>query len=212
MSARATYRGDMIRPRRYPFGLPLLAVAVAAVACVGCAPEPADPAAEPTAAASAPAPRATASAPTLLPFPTGPAESTTAIPTDCESLLPESVLAELADVPLNAPGMGGGIRVDSSRVCVWADPAATVTKLIVVIGYAPYREASDTLYVLGRDEGYTCYEPDGGVRCEKVWESATLGVQEGRTLFYRDGVIIDTQYAGLAPSGFTSSIVDTVWG
>jgi hypothetical protein len=52
--------------------------------------------------------------------------STTALPADlpqgCRDLLDDAVLAQLDGVPLNAPGMGGGIRPDSSRVCVWGEP------------------------------------------------------------------------------------------
>ena len=34
---------------------------------------------------------------------------------------------------------------------------------------------------------------------------------EGRTLFYRDGVIVDTQYTNLAPKGYTAAIIDYLW-
>lgn len=179
------------------------------IVCSACAPEPA-PTPAPT-DATAPAPTEAVAAPEILPFPTGESASTTPLPTDCTELLTDEVRDEIGSIPLNAPGMGGGIREDSSRVCVWADPAATRTRLIVVVGYAPEREASDTLYLLGRDEGYFCYDADGGSRCEATWEDPEFPVEQGRTLFYRDGVVIDTQYAGLAPEGFTSSIIATVW-
>lgn len=185
------------------------ALTVAAALLTGCVPEPVLPSPTPTVAA--PAPRATPTPPAIAPFPTGPSTSTTPLPTDCEGLLPARTLAELDGIALNAPGMGGGIRADSTRVCIWADPAATLTRLVVIVGYAPEREAADALYLLGRDEGYTCYQPDDGVRCEKTWRDPDVPVAQGRTLFYRDGVIIDTQYAGLAPEGFTSSIIATVW-
>ena len=145
----------------------------------------------------------------------GPSTSTTALPADlpqgCRDLLDDAVLAQLEDVPLNAEGMGGGIRADSSRVCVWGEPGAATTRLVTVIGYSPEREAHDALYALGGD-GYTCYEPEGGIRCEKTWDHPTLpGVTEGRTLFYRDGVIVDTQYSNLAPTGYTDAVIDALW-
>jgi len=191
-------------------GLRVGALLLGALVLAGCVAEP-DPA-PPTITDAAPSPAATptVSAPEILPFPTGPSESTTALPQDCRDVVPENILADLEGIPLNAPGMGGGIRPDSTRVCVWADPGATVTRLITVIGYSPYRAASDALYELGRS-GYTCYEPRGGVRCEMTWQHETLPVTEGRTLFYRDGVIIDTQYANLAPEGYTSALINALW-
>ncbi len=46
---------------------------------------------------------------------------------------------------------------------------------------------------LASAEGYTCYTPDGGTRCEKTWFSEPdLIPAEGRTLFWRDDVLIDT--------------------
>jgi hypothetical protein len=144
----------------------------------------------------------------------GQATSTTALPADlpqgCRDILDDAVLAQLADVPLNAEGMGGGIRPDSSRVCVWGDPDAATTRLVTVIGYSPDREARDALYALGND-GFTCYEPQGGIRCEKTWDDPDLPVQDGRTLFYRDGVIIDTQYSNLSPTGYTNAIISALW-
>ena len=107
--------------------------------------------------------------------------------------------------------MGGGIRPDSSRVCVWADPGASRTSLVTVVGYSPEREARDALYLLGVDEGYTCYEPDEGLRCEKSGTD-DLGLPVGRTVYWRDGVAIDTQYSNLAPQGYTAAIVRSIWG
>ena len=51
------------------------------------------------------------------------------------------------------------------------------------------REALDALYALGND-GSTCYEPRGGIRCVKTWDHPTLPVTEGRTLFSRDGDVV----------------------
>lgn len=155
-----------------------------------------------------------APSPSLAPFPTGPSTSTTALPADlpqgCRDLLDDDVLAQLDGVPLNAPGMGGGIRPDSTRVCVWGEPGAAATWLVTVIGYSPDREARDALFALG-NEGYTCYEPDGGIRCEASWQSGDLGLPQGRTLFYRDGVIVDTQYSNLSPAGYTDAVVASLW-
>jgi len=167
--------------------------------------------------ASSPAPSASpadAALAGIAEFPIGQSTSTTALPADlpqgCRDILDDDVLAQLEGVPLNAEGMGGGIRADSARVCVWGEPDAAATRLVTVIGYSPDREARDALYALA-GEGYTCYEPQQGIRCEKSWQHPTLPVEEGRTLFYRDGVIVDTQYSNLAPTGYTDAIIDALW-
>lgn len=185
--------------------------AAAAVGLTGCTP----PAEQPTASTSAtPTPTVSetpaATAPELQDFPFGPSASTTPLPDDCRALLTGSVLTELDGVPLNAPGMGGGIRPDSTRVCAWGEPGAAGTWLVTLIGFSPYRAATDALYELGRS-GYTCYEPDEGVRCERTWEHESLPVTQGRTLYYRDGIIVDTQYSNLAPAGYTNAIIDAMW-
>ncbi len=189
----------------------LAALGLAAILLAGCAgtPDEATPTATGTAEGIATSPAATP-LPSISPFPIGPSVSTTALPDDCRAILSGTVLTALEAVPLNAPGMGGGIRPDSSRVCVWGEPGAIATRLVTVIGYSPEREALDALYALGND-GFTCYEPTGGVRCEKTWTSDTLGIEQGRTLFYRDGVIVDTQFSNLAPTGYTNAIIRSLW-
>ncbi|KZE89322.1 hypothetical protein AVP41_02116 [Microbacterium sp. TNHR37B] len=175
-----------------------------------CAPEPAPPTpSTPPVSAASPTPSA-AGAPVLADFPFAPSESTTPLPDDCRAILTESVLSELGDVPLNAPGMGGGIRPDSTRVCAWGEPGAAGTWLVTRIGFSPFRAASDALYELGR-EGFTCYEPGGGIRCERTWPHETLPVTQGRTVYYRDGIVIDTQYSNLAPAGYTNAIIASMW-
>ncbi|MFT4214924.1 MAG: hypothetical protein QM622_09135 [Microbacterium sp.] len=199
----------------------LLALTVAAIAVLtACAGSPeTSPSTVTIGATGTPGATATASATptsdfTLESFPIGTTESTTALPSDlpqgCRDILNDEVLAQLDGVPLNADGMGGGIRADSARVCVWGDPDAVATRLVTVIGYSPDQEARDELYRLA-GEGYTCYEPNKGIRCEKTWDHPTLPVTQGRTLFYRDGVIVDTQYSNLAPSGYTDAIIDALW-
>ncbi len=186
------------------------AAVLLALTVTACAPEPdAAPPGPTDAASGTPAPTATPVA--IADFPFGPSSSTTPLPSDCESILTPDIRASLDGIPLNAPGMGGGIRPDSSRVCVWADPGASRTSLVTVVGYSPERDARDALYLLGVDDGYLCYEPDEGLRCEKSGTD-DLGLSEGRTVFWRDGVAIDTQYRNLAPQGYTDGIVKAIWG
>lgn len=200
----------MTAPRRL-----VLALLTAAVLLSGCAGAPDGAGTTSGGGTASPRTSAAPSPQPIAPFPMGPSTSTTPLPADlpqgCRDMLTTGVLSQLEGVPLNAEGMGGGIRDDSARVCVWGDPGAVATRLVTVVGYSPQREAEDALYALA-GEGYTCYEPRGGTRCEKTWDHPSIpGVTEGRTLFYRDGVIVDTQYSNLAPSGYTDAIIDYLW-
>ena len=47
--------------------------------------------------------------------------------------------------------------------------------------------ALDLLNQLTDDEGFTCFTPDEGTRCEKTWQNEQYPVTDGRTLFWRDG-------------------------
>lgn len=134
------------------------------------------------------------------------------MPTDCRKILSDEVLAQLKDVPLNDPAFGPtGVQVDGSLQCIWRDPRADTTGLSTMISKMRRGPALEMLNGLV-DEGFTCYTPDGGTRCEKTWANETYPVTDGRTLFWRDDVLIDTSYSNLAPSGYTSSIIASLFG
>lgn len=187
-----------------------LAVA-AAVVLSGCAAER-EPAPELTVAEPAPTRTTPVGPPDATdPVPSGPVMSMTVLPTDCEEMLDDAVLAQLADIPLNDPSFGeSGVRADRSLRCVWSTPGSQTTRLITTVNYAPEQPVLDYLNALMAD-GFVCYKPAGGLRCEATWENETVPVTDGRTLFYRDGVLIDTQYSNLAPSGYTTAIIRSLW-
>lgn len=178
-------------------------------ALTACAPEvtPAGQAASPSPSASP----AASGSPSGSPSPT--ATPTAAIPTDCKVILTDDVLAQLEGIPLNHPAFGpSGVLPDGSLLCIWGDPGADTTALTTTILHMSRGPALDLLNGLADDDGYTCYTPDGGTRCEGSWQNATYPVTDGRTLFWRDGILIDTEYSNLSPSGYTSSIVEDIWG
>jgi hypothetical protein len=179
----------------------LLAFSAVLSACVpepGTTPGPDAAGASPSRSA-APAPSATLS-PTLVP-----------IPVDCRAMLTPGVLEQLSSVPLNDPALGpSGAQPDGSLVCLWGDPAVPGTALTTTISYASRGPALDMLNGLV-SEGYECYTPDGGTRCEKTWFSEPDLIPEGRTLFWRQDVLIDSSFRNLAPNGYTAAIVATVF-
>lgn len=187
----------------------LIAAAVAAAATLlsGCAGE-APPAAS-TVVATPPPPSATSTpSPAATPL-AGAAE----LPRDCRAIVSGAVLAQLGDTPLNDPAFGpSGAQPDGSLVCVWGAPDAVTTNLRTTITAVAENTTMDELNTLVTDDGFECYRPDEGVRCEKSWPNETYPVTDGRTLYYRSGVLIDTQYSNLAPTGFTAAVVEAVFG
>lgn len=185
----------------------------------GCAPEPGPGPA--TGSPEQTAPTATAT-PTPLetrsvqaggppPAASGSVGSTTVIPRDCAGILGPAARTALANVPLNDPAFGeAGTLPDGSLRCVWADPGADTAKIVTTIAHAAENPVIDFMNELTAI-GFTCYEPDAGVRCEKTWENERFPVTDGRTLYFRDGVLIDTQFSHLAPDGFTSGVIGSVW-
>lgn len=203
MSAHSSRRALLAAPA----GVVLLTALLAA-----CAPTPeAAPSDAPSTTAATPTPTPTATPTGVPPVPSGPVLSMTVLPTDCEAILDDGVLAQLDGVPLNDPGFGDtGVLADRSLRCVWGQPGADTTRLETTINYAPENDVLD--YFNARmAEGFVCYEPAGGLRCEKTWQNADFPVTDGRTLFYRDGVLIDTQYSNLAPTGYTTAVIRAIW-
>lgn len=214
MSHRSTAAAGPTRPdaaRRAPArrGVGVGALLLALALLTACAPDPSPADTGPTASGSASAsPEGTAS-----PTPTPSATARAEIPDDCREMLTAAVLAELDGVPLNDPAFEpSGPQADGSLVCVWGDPAADTTRLVTTISYLSRGPALDMLNALVADEGFTCYTPDGGTRCEKTWQNEVYPVTDGRTLFWRDDVLIDSRYSNLAPSGYTAAIVTSVFG
>lgn len=208
--ATRRYRDPMQANPTIRFAILAVSFAVTAGALASCAPEGA---ALPASTSGSPTPTTSASA-TASPSPSASSTtSTVAIPTDCRAIVSGAVLAELNGVPLNDPAFGpSGPRPDGTLTCIWADPKADTTGLTTNITRIARGPALDMLNALADNEGYTCYTPDGGTRCEKTFPNPTYPVTDGHTLFWRDDVLIDTQFSNLAPSGYTSSIVAHVFG
>ncbi|MFK4762469.1 hypothetical protein ACI3KS_16185 [Microbacterium sp. ZW T5_45] len=151
------------------------------------------------------------STPTASPTQT-PTSTAAALPTDCRAILSADVLTQLEGIPLNDAAFGpSGVGPEGTLTCIWADPGADTTSLTTTISRMNRGPALDLLNGLVANEGYTCFTPAGGTRCEKTWQNAQYPVTDGRTLFWRDDVLIDTRYSNLAPSGYTSSIIASLF-
>jgi len=180
-------------------------VGAALLALTTCAPEADD-------AAPAPSAPAVSESPTPIPTITQTAPAVR-IPADCRAMLSTDVLSQLGTTPLNDPALGpSGVQSDGSLICIWRDPAADTSGLVTHISRMDRGPALDMLNGLVDTQGFSCYTPDAGTRCEKTWINPTYPVNDGRTLYWRDGVLIDTQYSNLAPTGYTGSIIASVFG
>jgi hypothetical protein len=185
--------------------------ALALLVLAGCAPDPAS-SSSPSASLTSPTPLETRHTDDS-PSPTPTSEAAAKLPTDCRAILSPAVLSELAGIPLNDPAMGAsGVQKDGTLICIWREPAADTTGLVTKISRASRGPALAMLNGLVSSQGFTCYTPDGGTRCEKTWPDPTYPVTDGRTLFWRADVLIDTTYSNLSPSGYTASIVTHVFG
>ncbi|MGZ0711789.1 hypothetical protein ACWPKO_25990 (plasmid) [Coraliomargarita sp. W4R53] len=150
---------------------------------------------------------------TITPDSTPAPEAQAEIPEDCGAMLSVSGFKGLDGIALNDPAFGAtGSQGDGSLICVWGDPAADTTNLTTTISYMSRGPALDMLNELADGQDFTCYTPSGGTRCEKTWDNATYPVVDGRTVFWRDGVLIDTRYSHLAPAGYTDAVIEGIYG
>lgn len=172
-------------------------------------PSPEGSSATPTAGAT-PTPTPAASA-LVTPSPE-PSATPIAIPTDCRSLLTADVLTQLGKTPLNDPAVGGGVQADGSLVCNWRDPKSDTTGISTRISKLSQSDAATLFATLQVDQKFDCYPENGGSRCGKTWKDATYPVMDGRTVFWKDGVLLDTLWSNLAPTGYTAAIVAHLWG
>jgi hypothetical protein len=194
--------------RRARIAAAAASVVLAALALAACAPDP---------QAAPPAATRTAATPTPTPIPTQSPGATPAahvvLPTDCKQILTAAVLTELGKIPLNDPVYGpSGVQDDGSLICIWGDPAADTTNLRTKISAMSRGPALELLNGLDGTHHFTCYTPDGGTRCEASWKDPHYPVTDGRTVFWRDGILIDTSYSNLAPKGYTAAIIAAVYG
>ncbi|GAA5034706.1 hypothetical protein ACFQRL_00580 [Microbacterium fluvii] len=188
------------------------ALALTALMLTGCAAD-----ATPQGEGSAPGPTTPAASASATPVATAtptpdPSSTSGALPTDCRAILGDDVLDQLEGVPLNDPAFSPtGVQPDGTLICVWGDPTADTTGMTTTISRVYRGDALDLLNGLA-DDGYTCYQPDEGTRCEKTWKNDTYPVTDGRTLYWRDDTLVDTQYSNMMIDGYTASIAAHLFG
>lgn len=194
---------------RYVAAAAALVLVAALTACDPGSPDSGNSSESPSPSATASSDEATTPSPTPSATPTN---APIALPTDCRAILSADVLAQLGDTLLNDAAFGpSGVGSDGTLTCIWRDPRADTSGLITKISSMNRGPALEMLNALADNEGFSCFTPDGGTRCEKTWANAQYPVTDGRTVFWRDDILIDTQYSNLAPTGYTASIIASIF-
>jgi hypothetical protein len=222
-----------VASRRSPARITLRAAGILTpVVLVGvlaaCTPVP-GPAATPTATSSA-----IATSPSATPDPSGsPSQTATPAATDapsasiqlpgsCEAIYSDALLATMADMPLNDPGvtllsteMTAGLEVLEAAPtirCAWGQPSEFGLATNVSIVDAAQ---SQTLEQSMRDTGMTCADYEQGTLCrietEHLQDDDVIA-KTGETHYLRDNAWIATHWINFSPEGYTEDIVATLWG
>lgn len=163
-----------------------------------------------------------------------------AIPTDCAALIASTPFAgTFGAFPLNDPGVIGtpgteyaypagaltptpaasGASLADQLIaatelrCVWRDPGADVTSMLIEIGTVDPAVATDYLDSLPA-EGYTCQTPASGSGrvCSIDTDDAKYHVPVSTTSFLRDRTYIHVLQANVPTSDLLGTLQTRIWG
>ena len=121
------------------------------------------------------------------------------IPSDCREILSDDVLAELGGTPLERSGLRA-VRAnwpDGSLVCIWADPAADTTGLTDDDHQCRARSALEQLNALATTRASRATRPTAARAARRRGRTSSIPVIDGRTVFWRDDILVDTTYSDL---------------
>ncbi|GAA1986400.1 hypothetical protein [Microbacterium pumilum] len=201
----------------------IAAVLVIAALMTSCKPEPA-----PGPTTSDPTPSATPSAtsePSASPTPSETPVAEFELPTQCEDLYSDDMLASLnaANPPLNDPGVtmhstqtAAALEVLNSGIptirCSWGQPSEF--GLATNVSVIDAAQSADLLATL-REAGFACEDAWEGVNCtieQKTVDQDDNEVTLGESHFLRGTGWVSTAWINFAPEGYTEDIVTTLWG
>ena len=137
------------------------------------------------------------------------------IPTDCREILSDGVLAQLGDIPLNDPALRpvGRAGRRQPHLHLGATPRADTTDL-THHDHATCRAGRPSTCSTSSPttRASPATRPTAAPAARRRGRTSTYPVTDGRTLFWRDDILIDTQFSNLAPSGYTAAIVEHIFG
>ncbi|MGC5169440.1 hypothetical protein ACPW96_05715 [Micromonospora sp. DT81.3] len=203
-----------------------LTASVALIAVLAaCAPQT-PPATTPSESpSSTPRPTATGSAaPSESPTPVATEDpgSSIDLPAACEDIYSEELLATIADMPLNDPGvtllsteMTAGLEILETAPtirCSWGLPSDFgLATNVTIVDAAQTQSLEQSM----RDTGMECADYEQGTLCRI--ETEHLGEDDvvaktGETHYLRGNGWVSTHWINFAPEGYTEDIVATLWG
>ncbi|SKA86143.1 hypothetical protein SAMN06295879_0879 [Agreia bicolorata] len=213
-----------------------VSVTLLAVVLTGCAGAPSS--GQPTSTSPSAATPSTSSEP-AVPETTPPAPEPAAytIPTDCASLISSTPFTTtFGSWPLNDPGVvgtpgepyytptgaisptpapSGASALDSllsatELRCIWRDPQADITNLVIEIGEADPGVTDAYMQSLPA-EGFTCTSDDHAETCTMFSVETKYNVEVGNTVLVRDGVFIRVSQANISTPDLLDTLVSDVW-
>lgn len=210
---------DDVRTKRVAASI----VALAAVVLVttGCRPEPAD---TPTPSGSSSLEQPTPG-PSVSPIETELPDTGFEVPSSCEEIYSDAMLAELqsANPPLNDPGvtMLSTENADLLEIihsgaptlrCSWGQPSELgLATNVTAIGSDQAGEIESAL----AGAGFGCESLGDGTICRIEQRGVTLDDEEytrGETHYIGAGALVTSAWINFDPDGYTEDIVATLWG
>lgn len=184
----------------------------AAVPAPTTTPGPTEPAA-PSTPAAAPVRETPDPVPTATITPT-PVAGT--LPTDCRALVPESEYDRLfGSTPLQDPAGSeagtDGEGLTPSFSCIWQDPRADVSGLIVYLGTATTDAITANATTLSQN-GYSCSNRDGGRLCQMTTPDETYPVDTTVTFYGRGSTWLVIRQTNFPTTDLLGAIEQQIWG
>jgi hypothetical protein len=179
-------------------------------------PSPTEPAA-PSTPAAAPVQETPDPLPTQT---TTPSPSATPVagtlPTDCRALVPASEYDRLfGSTPLQDPAGSeagtDGEGLTPSFSCIWQDPRADVSGLIVYLGTATPEAITANATTLSKD-GYSCSDRDGGRLCQMTTPDATYPVDTTLTFYGRGSTWLVIRQTNFPTTDLLGAVEQQIWG
>lgn len=151
-----------------------------------------------------------------------PAAAVGSIPSTCSDLVTAGRWPQFASMPLNDPGVVGdppdlptteftpALQQGGARLyCVWRDPRADVTNLVIDVATVDPSKAVAAMRSLS---GFDCADEADGYRCQRVTQNPQYPVTDGRTLFTRGDVAIRITQSNIPTQGLLDDVRAHVFG
>lgn len=210
---------DDVRAKR--IAAAIAALATVAILATGCRPEPSGTP-EPSGSATLDQPTP---GPSVSPIETELPDSALEVPTSCEDIYSDAMLAQLQseNPPLNDPGVtmlstenAYLLEVVHSGAptlrCSWGQPSEVGLATNVTAIDAEQPAAIESALAAA---GFGCETLGDGTVCRIEQRGVTLDDEEytrGETHYIGDGAVVTTAWINFNPDGYTEDIVATLWG